>query len=191
MGGSHMIRHPWVATRADSLLLVIDFQQGMLKAIPDWEEVEVRAGQLLRAARILDIPLLVTEQYPKGLGQTQASLLEIMANPHVFPKEHFSACLEPDFLPTVQSYAKKTIVVTGTETHVCVLQTCLDLIQAGFQVHVAADAVASRVRLNRELALQQLGQAGAVITSAEIVIFEWACRANTGDFRRILPVVKM
>jgi nicotinamidase-related amidase len=98
--------------------------------------------------------------------------------------------MEPAFLSAVRSYQRHKIVVAGMETHVCVLQTCLDLIASGFQVHLAADAVASRVDQNRDIAVDLLRQAGALVSSAEIVIFQWACRANTADFRRILPIVK-
>jgi hypothetical protein len=185
-----MIRHDYVAVRESSLLLIIDFQTAMLKAIGSWEEVAAGTKQLIRAAGVLEVPILLTEQYKKGLGGTHPEILEIVSSPKVFSKEHFSACLEPDFLPTVQSYAKSKIVVAGTETHVCVLQTCLDLIQAGFQVHLAADAVASRKMENRDKAISLLRQAGAIITSVEIIIFEWIRQANTDEFRKILPIVK-
>jgi nicotinamidase-related amidase len=133
---------------------------------------------------------MLTEQYAKGLGGTHPDILNAIGQPRVFAKEHFSACLEPDFVSCVQSFGRQKIVVAGTEAHVCVLQTCLDLIQAGFQVHLTADAVASRLEDNRDMAVSQLRQAGAVITSAEIVIFEWAKRSNTDEFRAVLPIVK-
>jgi nicotinamidase-related amidase len=98
--------------------------------------------------------------------------------------------MEPDFLSAIHSFRRNKIIVAGMETHVCVLQTCLDLIKAGFQIHLVADAVASRVKENRDIAIDILRQAGAVISSTEIVIFQWAYRANTENFRKILPVVK-
>ena len=113
-----------------------------------------------------------------------------MESPIVFQKEHFSACLETDFLSTVRSFNRNKIVVAGMETHVCVLQTGLDLIKSGYQVHLVADAVASRVTENRDIATELFREAGAVISSAEIVIFQWARRSNTDDFRKILPIVK-
>lgn len=108
----------------------------------------------------------------------------------MFQKEHFSACLEKDFIPTIHSFTRKKIVVVGMKTHVCVLQTSLDLIKAGFQVHLVADAIASRVNTNRDIAIDLMRQAGAVISSTEIVIFQWTCCANTDVFRKILPIVK-
>lgn len=185
-----MMRHGFVATREDSLLLIIDLQTAMLKVTKGWDQVAKRTRQLIQAADLLRIPILITEQNAKGLGGTHPEILNAIRTPRVFAKEHFSACMEKDFVPLVQSFAKQKIVVVGTETHVCVLQTCLDLVQAGFQVHLVADAVASRVNENRDIAVAQMRQAGAVITSAEIVIFEWAYRANTDEFRAILPIVK-
>ncbi|MDZ7760608.1 MAG: isochorismatase family protein [Desulfovermiculus sp.] len=185
-----MNRHRFVATREDSLLLIIDVQTAMLKAIAGGEEIVQHSKQLIQAAAMLMVPILITEQYRKGLGGTHPAVLKHIESPRIFPKEHFSACLEKDFVPTVRSLGKQKIVVAGIETHVCVLQTCLDLLHAGFEVHLAADAAGSRRGENRDLAISQLRQAGAVISSAEIVIFEWAKRANTDEFRKILPIVK-
>jgi nicotinamidase-related amidase len=183
-------RSEYVATREDSLLLIIDIQQAMLKVIDSWETVAGKVKQLIQSANALEVPILLTEQYKKGLGETLPELILEIESPQIFHKEHFSACLEEDFIPTVQSFNRKKIVVVGMETHVCVLQTCLDLIKAGFQVHLVADAVASRVDENRDIAIDIMRQAGAVISSTEIVIFQWACRANTDEFRKILPIVK-
>ena len=185
-----MERSEYVATREDSLLLIIDIQQAMLKVIDSWETVAGKVKQLIQSANALEVPILLTEQYKKGLGETISELVQEIESPQIFPKEHFSACLEENFIPTVQSFNRKKIIVVGMETHVCVLQTCLDLIKAGFQVHLVADAVASRVKQNRGIAIDIMRQAGAVITSTEIVIFQWAFRANTDEFRKILPIVK-
>ena len=185
-----MERSEYVATREDSLLLIIDIQQAMLKVIDSWETVAGKVKQLIQSANALGVPILLTEQYKKGLGETIPELVQEIESPPIFPKEHFSACLEEDFIPTVQSFNRKKIVVVGMETHVCVLQTCLDLIEAGFQLHLVADAVASRVAENRDIAIDLLRQAGAVVSSTEIIIFQWACRANTDAFRKILPIVK-
>ncbi|MFO7494154.1 MAG: isochorismatase family protein [Desulfobacterales bacterium] len=185
-----MNRHEYVATREGSLLLIIDVQQSMRKVMDSWETVAGKLRQLTQAASTLSVPVLVTEQYRKGLGATDPEVFREINSPTVFQKEHFSACLEPAFLSVVHSFQRNKIVVAGMETHVCVLQTCLDLIKSGFQVHLVADAVASRVKQNRDIAIDLLRQAGAVVSSAEIVVFQWARRANTDDFRRILPIVK-
>ncbi len=185
-----MLRSEYVASREDSLLLIIDFQQALLKVIDSWEIIAHKVNQLTHTANILGVPILVTEQYKKGLGDTSPEVLQEINSPVVFQKKHFSACMENGFLSTIQSFQRSKIVVVGMETHVCVLQTCLDLISSGFQVHLVIDAVASRVRENRDIAIELLRQAGAVISSAEIVIFQWAYCANTDEFRKILPIVK-
>jgi nicotinamidase-related amidase len=185
-----MLRSEYVALRGESVLLIIDIQQAMLKVIAGWEQVADKVRQLIEAANTLTVPILLTEQYRKGLGQTLPQLLHEIDAPKVLPKEHFSACLEPDFLPVIASMNRGKIIVVGMETHVCVLQTCLDLLKSGYQVHLVTDAVASRTEANRQVAIDMLRQAGAVITSTEIVIFQWACRANTNEFRKILPIIK-
>jgi nicotinamidase-related amidase len=184
------MRHEYIATRQDSLLLIIDFQQGLLKVMDSWERAAQKISQLIRTANIFEIPILVTEQYKKGLGETIPELLGEIKSPRVFEKEYFSACMENGFLSTLDAYNRCKIIVAGMETHVCVLQTCLDIIKSGFQVHLIADAVASRTDENRDTAINILQKAGAIISSTEIVIFQWACRANTEDFRKILPIVK-
>jgi nicotinamidase-related amidase len=185
-----MNRHEFVATREDCLLLIIDIQQAMLKVIETWGNVVRKVNQLTQAAEALGIPILLTEQYSKGLGKTIPEVLGEIRSPRVFHKEHFSACLETDFLSLISSYSRNKIVVVGMETHVCVLQTGLDLIKEGYQLQLVADGVASRTTQNRDIAIELFRKAGAIITSAEIVIFQWAKRANTENFRSILPIVK-
>jgi len=184
------MRHPLVADRKESLLLVVDVQEAMSKAVPVWESSLTRISQLIRAAAALQIPMLVTEHYRKGLGGTFPEIAALMEGAPFFQKEHFSACEENGFLETVRSFHRRQIILTGMETHVCVLQTGLDLLQAGYQVHVPENAVASRYKEDWRTAVNLFRSSGAVITTAEIVIFQWVHRANTDEFRRILPVVK-
>jgi nicotinamidase-related amidase len=184
------MRHDFVAVKEESLLLVIDIQQAMLKVMPDWQEVGRRTIQLSRAARVLGIPIAVTEHYKKGLGETIPELAGELEGAAFLQKEHFSACLEPEFSGKIKSFGRRKIVVAGMETHVCVLQTGLDLMAAGFQVHLVEDAVGSRSERDRVTAVNLFRQAGAVVTSTEAVIFQWARRSNTDEFRKILPIVK-
>lgn len=184
------MRHQFVAEREDSLLLLIDIQQAMLKVIDVWEKTIGRVNQLTKSADLLDIPILITEHYKKGLGETIHEVTGEINNAAFFQKEYFSACLENNFLDTVRKFGRRKIVIAGMETHVCVLQTALDLIASGYQVHIVKNAVASRYKEDWETAIGLFRDAGAVITSAEIVIFQWAYRSNTDDFRKILPIVK-
>jgi nicotinamidase-related amidase len=184
------MRHEFVANAEDSLLLIIDVQEAMEKVMERMKPTVDRINQLIESARVLDVPVLVTEQYRKGLGNTVAEVkVDLAANP-AFHKEHFSACLEDGFLETVRRFGRRQIVIAGMETHVCVLQTALDLIASGYQLHLVRNGVASRFKEDWETAVELLRNAGAVITTAEIVIFQWARRANTERFKRLLPIVK-
>ena len=185
-----MDRHPFTASREHSLLLVIDIQEAMLKVIQDWVVVTRRVNQLIRAAELLDIPVVLTEQYPRGLGRTIPQIMENLRSPRVFEKEHFSACQEEGFTEALRALGRQLVILVGMEAHVCVLQTGLDLLQAGFQVQVASDAVSSRAAFNRDTGIQLLRQAGAVVTSAEIVMFQWIHRSNTEEFRKVHPILK-
>ena len=184
------MRHPFVAQREESLLLIIDVQQAMLKAVDGWQQTVRRMNQLVQAANLLDIPILVTEHYKKGLGATIPDLAAELDAATFFDKEHFSACLEDDFIATVRRFGRRKIVVCGMETHVCVLQTGLDLLGNGYQLHVVKNGIASRFDEDWQTGLNLFRDAGAIITTAEIVIFQWARRANTDEFRKILPIVK-
>ncbi len=184
------MRHQFVAQREDSLLLLIDIQQAMLKAIDGWKETVRRVNQLIQSANLLGIPILVTEHYKKGLGGTIGQVTEELKEATFFQKEYFSACLEDDFINTVRNFGRRQIIVAGMETHVCVLQTGLDLIGSGYRLQLVKNAVASRYQEDWETAINLFRDAGAVITTAEIVIFQWTCRSNTDDFRQILPIVK-
>jgi nicotinamidase-related amidase len=184
------MRHDYIAESEESILLVIDVQEALRTAIAGLPEVCRRIDQLAAAARLTAVPVVVTEHYRKGLGPTVAELSEPLAGSAFFQKEHFSACLEADFLPLMRSFHRRRIVVAGMETHVCVLQTVLDLIRAGYQIHLVENAVASRYPEDREAALGIFRAAGAVVTTTEIVIFQWARRSNTELFRKLLPIVK-
>lgn len=167
-----------------SSLLVIDVQERLLPAIDDWQRVLDAAIWLVRVARRLDVPVLASEQYPKGLGHTHPDLLAELPAGAVAEKMHFScgpeACLSP--LPGSE---RPQVVVCGMETHVCVLQTVLDLRAAGKDVFVVADAVGSRTPENKALALQRMRDHGVSIVSCEMVAFEWLRVAGTPLFREI------
>lgn len=182
--------HSFNANVAQSLLLVIDIQEKLKPAMQRYEQVKKTAMQLAKAADLLAIPCLLTEQYKKGLGGTDLQLKQQFKYADYFDKTHFSACKEPEFLDRVAGYERPQIIVVGMEAHVCVLQTCLDLLANGYQVFLIADGVSSRNDLHRDLAIDQLKQAGAVISCAESVIFQWGEVAATPVFKEILKLVK-
>jgi hypothetical protein len=172
-------------TAENSLLLLIDLQSKLAPAIHNNAEVEQHCRWLLEVSRELAVPVLATEQYPQGLGVTVPSLLTLLKSEEILEKIHFSAAQEPHIQAALADSGRRQIVLCGTETHVCVLQTALDLISAGYQVFVVAEACGSRRDSDKQLALGRLQQAGAMIVSREMVAFEWLQRAGTAQFRQI------
>ena len=167
-----------------SLLLVVDAQARLLPAVHDGEQVLANCIWLVKVANELKVPVILSEQYPQGLGPTVPQLRELVAAENIVEKVHFS-CVAEGCLPRIPAYSRDQVVLAGTEAHVCVLQTCLGLLAEGKQVFVVADAVSSRDPANRDLALERLRQNGAQIVSREMVAFEWLQRAGTDLFRRV------
>lgn len=147
------------------------------------------AGILAQAANLLSVPIIVTEQYPQGLGVTLPDITQHLANPKAIAKTAFSACGEPKFKQQLQR-DKPMLVLTGMEAHICLLQTALDLHAAGKQVHVVEDAVISRDPANKANALARLRDAGCVVTNTESVLFEWLSDANHEAFKAISKLIK-
>ncbi len=164
-------------TAGTTALLVVDIQERLCAAMPQAVvEAQTRnVGHLLTLAARLDVPVIVTEQYPQGLGPTVAPLRALFTGQPFapFPKTSFSAMRDAPTAEAVRATGRTSIVVVGLETHVCVYQTVRDLCAAGFTVHVPADAVASRTKENFNVGLQLLSLAGGVPTSTEVVLFDW------------------
>ena len=174
----------------DSVLLVVDVQERLAPAIHETDAIVETIRTLLTAAAEFAIPVLATEQYSKGLGATIPPVAELLPPGAAVEKIHFSAAHEPGFLDRIRSLDRRQIVVTGTEAHVCVLQTTLGLTQAGFDCFLVADAVGSRVPANRDLGIQRMRGCGVEIVTSEMVMFEWLHRAGTPTFKRVLPLIK-
>jgi len=177
--------------RNDAVLVVIDVQEKLCMAMD--EKVLARLTKhisiLQSAAQELRIPQLVTEQYVKGLGGTLAELKEGCSTAAI-EKMTFSCCGESVFPDALQKLGRKQIIITGMETHVCVLQTVLQLLEAGYIVHVVADAVMSRKKENWQIALGIAQQAGAVITSTEAVLFQLLRVAGSDEFKKLSKLVR-
>jgi nicotinamidase-related amidase len=176
-------------SRDESRLLIIDMQEKILPVINDQEAVLANCLKLIEVANILNVPATATEQYPKGLGATVPAIAERL--PDRPEKIEFSClnCLDWNSSAS-DPEGRFKVVVAGIESHVCVLQTVLDLLSQGFRVFVAADAVGSRKPLDREIALQRMASSGAVITTTESVLFEWCERAGTAEFKEISRLVR-
>src|SRR5947209_112323 len=176
-------------TAAGSALLVIDVQEKLLAAIPSAPLLLLNVGFLIDAARRLDVPVLATEQYPKGLGPTHPALAGRL--PAERPaKVAFSCAAVPEVSAGLGGRGRGTVLLAGMETHVCVLQTALDLLDSGLTVFVAADAVAARSAADHELALRRMERAGAVLTTAEAAAFEWLGSAAAPQFKAVSALVQ-
>jgi len=181
---------------ARAALLVVDIQERLAAAMPE-ERLSgvVKATRvLLETARRFSIPVVVTQQYPKGLGRT-LNAIEEMLEPlgdllHRFDKIDFSACAAPEFEDVWKRVGRDQWILTGMESHVCVLQTGRQLMDRGAQVFSAADAVASRTESNRRIGIDLLARHGAVTTSSETVVFEVLGRAGTDDFKALSKMIR-
>jgi nicotinamidase-related amidase len=177
-----------------SLLLVVDVQERLAAAMPQssMELLVANAGLLLEAARLLSVPVVASEQYPKGLGPTVVALADRLRSAHVQPidKLSFDAVDEPRVAHAISAHSPRAVVVVGMETHVCVFQTARHLARRGYVVYVVADAVASRREEHRTLGLSLCERAGAVAIPAESVVFDWLRFAGTNEFKKISRLLR-
>ena len=170
--------------RERSALWVIDMQDKLLNHVDDWQRVLDAVMWLTAVARELGVPVLVSEQYPKGLGRTQQDLLAVAGDAPVVDKVDFS-CVEAGCFDGVRGADAEHVVVCGIEAHVCVMQTVLDLAAAGRKVFVVADAIGSRAAHDRLFAIERMRAAGATVVTREMVCFEWLVRSGSDEFKRI------
>ena len=177
-------------TRARAGLVVVDIQERLVPAIFEKERVVQNALRLVQGAAILQVPIFATEQYRKGLGLTVPEVAAAIPGFAPMEKLAFSACGADGFVPALESKQVSDAVLCGIEAHVCVTQTCLDLLDKGFRVFVAADAVSSRTPENYRFGLERMSAAGAVIVSTEMVLFELLGQAGTAEFKQVLTLVK-
>ena len=179
-----------------SCLLVIDIQEKLLAAMHDGDAVTRNAGILMRAAGRLDVPVLASEQYPQGLGPTVDAVAEHFppgaGSPSSPPvsKVTFSCAADQDYRDRLLPLKRKHAVIVGIEAHVCVLQTALELTDAGYRCFVVADAVASRTPRNHVLALERMNANGCEIVTTEMVLFEWLRAAGTDEFKELSKLVR-
>jgi len=176
--------------RKRSALVLIDFQERLFPNVYEHLRVLARIDLLLSAANLLEIPLLVTEQYPKGLGGTIEEIRKALPEMQPLTKMDFSCVVAPGFKERLSSLQRDQIVLTGIETHICVAQTALDLAAQGENVFVVADATSSRRPLDAQIALQRMERNGLTITTTEAVVFEWLRRAGTDEFKALQPKLK-
>ncbi|MSM41614.1 MAG: isochorismatase family protein [Geobacter sp.] len=185
------IKEQFFLDRNDAVLVVIDVQEKLCRAMDEkvLERLTTNIGILQEAARELGMPQVATEQYVKGLGETLCLLKDRLAEPAI-EKMTFSCCGETPFPDRLKALGRKQVIITGMETHVCVLQTVLELLDAGFVVHLVRDAVMSRRKDNWFVGLETARAAGAVITSTEAALFQLLKVAGTEEFKKLSKLVR-
>jgi nicotinamidase-related amidase len=185
------MNHVSQLSRESSALAVIDMQEAFRPVMPDFAAVASRIGIAVEGARLLEIPVIVTEQYPKGLKRTAEEIV-VRLPPELKPIEKFcfSSCGAEGFLSQLTSTNVKQVLVCGIEAHICVLQTSLDLLARGFEVFLLVDCITSRKSENKHAALSRLTQAGAIESTLEMVLFELMRTAQSPQFKAIQNLIK-
>jgi nicotinamidase-related amidase len=180
----------FILNKEDAVLLIIDIQERLVPAMKDKDKVVKNCQHLIELAKMYAIPVLVTEQYPKGLGRTVPELQSSLAEYRPIEKTSFGCCGEPAFLSELKKLNRKKIIVTGMETHVCVLQTVTGLLKDGLVPHLVQDAVCSRSEENWKTGIEFMRDAGAIVTCTETVLFQLLKAAGTEEFKKISQRIK-
>lgn len=176
--------------REDCVLLLVDIQKVMLDPCPGSEQVRKNSGALIDIAKLFDIPVVFSVHNAEKLGGFIPELTGKLSSPRILNKLEFS-CFENEALQAaIRLTRRKTLLLAGLETHVCIFHTGANALRLGYRVHVASDAVTSRSEFNREIGLSRLEKAGAVISSTEMIVYELLNRAGTPEFRAALPLLK-
>jgi nicotinamidase-related amidase len=171
------------------LFIFIDLQKKLLSEIDDSKKIVVNSRALLEVAELLDIPTIVTSQYRKGLGDLEEEIAEKVQH-EVIDKTTFSCTLDRAFMQELEKYPMRSVVVTGVETHICVLQTALDLMAQDRNVAVVTDTVAARKEEDHQRGLNRMEKSGAIMVTKEMLIYELLERSDVPVFKKILPLIK-
>lgn len=174
----------------NTMFVLVDVQEKLWRAMYEKEELLDSVVKMVQGAKLLGIPILWTEQNPKGLGQTMPEIRKLLAGFEPVTKLSFSCCGEERFVSRLKDLSHREALVAGIESHVCVYQTVDDLVKMGYQVQVIADAVSSRTLENKALGLEKCRTAGAALTSVETALFELLRKAEGDKFKQMLKIVK-
>jgi len=177
-------------TKDNTSAVIIDIQERLYPHMHNREELECNVGILIKGLHLLKVPLLITEQYSKGLGKTIPAISENLENLDPIEKISFSCCDESRFLKELNMLNKKFVILAGIETHVCVLQTVLDLIDSGFYPVLVEDCVSSRKENDKKIAIERIRNEGAIVTTYESILLELCRVAGTETFKRISGLIK-
>lgn len=184
------MRHPRILDSQESVLLIVDVQESFRKQLKELDLLTRNITILAEAAKILKIPVILTEQYPQGLGKTIAEIAACLGEHKYFEKTAFSCCQATGFVDELEQIGRKQIVICGIEAHVCVNQTVHELMDKGYSVHVVKDAVASRSERNKEIGWDKMISSGAVPSSVEMALFEMLAESGTEPFKAVQRLVK-
>ena len=176
--------------KEDTVLLIVDIQDKLATVMRERDKVVRNNLHLVELAKMIHIPVMVTEQYPKGLGATVPEIREALPFYRPVEKMTFDCCGQPAFLEELKGHNKNNVILTGMETHICVLQTCIGLLKGGINVHVVQDAICSRTKENWKVGMEFMRQAGAVVTCTETVLFQLLKVAGTEEFKAISRRIK-
>jgi nicotinamidase-related amidase len=185
-----MERSEKLLSRENSVLVIIDSQEVFLKPIKVRDFIVENIQLLVQVAKQLEVPILATTQNAEKLGALTPKLAELIGDTPVVDKLCFSCLGSEPFAQHLQATVRSQVVLVGVEAHICVMQTALDMLKAGYTVHVPYDAVASRLKRDWKYALLRLSSSGAVVSTVESVIYEWLYEAGTDSFREVLPLLK-
>lgn len=171
-------------------LVIIDIQERLAAVMEERDRVVANTRHLIELAKTFHMPVIVTEQYPKGLGHTVPDVLQVLETHAKVEKTSFDCCGEETYVRALEASARRKLIVAGMETHVCVLQTVVSLLSRGFCVHAVSDAMCSRDREHKRIALEMMASAGAVVTCTETSLFQVMKVAGTPEFKRISALIK-
>jgi nicotinamidase-related amidase len=175
----------------DAAILIVDVQEAFRVSIRAFGKIAQNVSTLVQAAKLLSLPIIVTEQYPKGLGRTAEEIARVLPTDFdLIEKTAFSACGSAAFEEKLRILNRRQILVAGIEAHICVNQTVHDLLANNFQVHLLADCVAARTNANKKIAVSKMSQSGAILCSLEMALFEIMRDARHGEFRAIQKLIK-
>ncbi len=184
------MKNAYFLGREEAVLVIVDVQERLADVMGTRRDVVSNSLHLIEAAKLLGVPVILTEQYPKGLGPTVKEIRQALPSYMPVEKIMFGCCGEPEFMRALSATAKKKVILAGMETHVCVLQTCLGLLKEEYSVHVVSDAVCSRSSDNFKTGIEFMRDAGAVITGTETVLFQLLEKAVTEEFKAISRRIK-
>ena len=181
---------PKMLTTDNTVLVVIDYQERLFPAMHEKEKLLKNVLKLIKGVQALEIPVILTEQYPKGLGPTLPEIKELLPNVKPIEKTCFNCCDEQNFSKALEKSKRKQVLICGIEAHICVYQTAMALLKEGYEVQVVADCISSRDPENRMVALFKMGRAGVSPTTTETALFELLKVAEGDKFKEISKIVK-